>query len=90
MHRPSGELLLILTARFGAGRVLRRLGADCATWIGSGCVLTGWGCVLRTPSASIWKSSALLFLSLIDREANAVIARNNSSFCHCSTWRLRR
>ena len=45
------------TARFRAGCVLRALGFV------AGCR----GCVLRTASASIASSSALLFLSLIDR-----------------------
>jgi hypothetical protein len=45
-----------LFVRFGAGRVLRgrllRLGLGCTSRT-SGCVLTDWGCVLRTASASI-------------------------------------
>ena len=55
---------LILAVRFGAGPVLRgrllRLGSGCTSRTGPGCVLTGWGCVLRTASASISCSSALV------------------------------
>src|SRR5262245_29686449 len=55
---------LFLTARFGEGCVLRgrplRLGAGCRSRTGSGCVSTGWGCVLRTASANIWCNSALV------------------------------
>src|SRR5262249_17383976 len=50
--------------RFGAGRVLRsrllRFGSGCTSRTGSGCVSTGWGCVLRTASANISYSSALV------------------------------
>ena len=56
--------LLILAVRFGAGRVLRgrlmRLGPGRTSRGGSGCELTGWGCVLRTASASIRSKSALV------------------------------
>jgi hypothetical protein len=49
--------LLILAVRFGADRVLR----GCASGMGSGCGWgCGWGCVLRTASANISCSSALV------------------------------
>ena len=56
--------LLILAVRFDAGGVLRgrlvRLGPGLTSRGGSGCELTGWGCVLRTASASIRCKSALV------------------------------
>ena len=59
----DARTLLFLTVRF-AGRVLRgrvlRFGSGCASPIGSDCVLTGWGCVLRTAAASISSRSALV------------------------------
>jgi len=48
--------LLILTGRLGGGCLLRR----CALGLVSSCALTGWGRVLRTASASISCSLALL------------------------------
>jgi hypothetical protein len=63
--RPAdARTLLILAVRFGSDRVLRgrllRLGPGCTSRTGSDCVLTDCGCVLRTASASISCSSALV------------------------------
>jgi hypothetical protein len=59
-------LLILAVLGFGAGRLMRgrllRLGSGCTSRMGSGCVLTGWGCVLRTASANISCSSALVGL----------------------------
>lgn len=64
MRAAGARRRLILAVRFGAGRVLRgrvlRLGSGCSSRIGSGCVLTGCGCVLRTALASISCNSALV------------------------------
>ena len=55
---------LVLAVRFFAVGVLRgglaRLGAGLSLRAGSGCGLTGWGCVLRTASANILCRSALV------------------------------
>lgn len=62
----DARMRLVLAARFFAERVLRgglaRLGAGLSLQAGSGCGLTGWGCVLRTASASILCRSALVGL----------------------------
>ena len=63
--RPADAgLLLILVVRFGAARLLRagllRLEPDLMSVDGSGCESTGWGCVLRTASASIRYKSVLV------------------------------
>jgi hypothetical protein len=64
LRLAGARTLLILAARFGAGGFLGgrllRSASGCTSRIGSGCVLTGWGCVLRTASASISCSSALV------------------------------
>ena len=60
----DARTLLVLAVRFGAGRVLRdrllSLGSGWTSRTGSVCVFAGWGCVLRTASASIACSSALV------------------------------
>jgi len=63
--RPAAAgLLLVLVVRFGAARLLRagllRLEPDLTSVDGSGGESTGWGCVLRTASASIRYKSVLV------------------------------